>query len=471
MRLRNEALGTGSLLVRAHPDGPHHNASLLFLVEGAADIQTLRDIELACASIVGDRYRWHTVANQQDLTSVGLRIDPARVTRLEVAELRGLSLEKLRLLLTPALGQLQLGHPCFPSATRVEGGVAQGVDFLGREEEQVHLRELLTRGEHVLLVAPRRSGKTSLLRRFAEAATPELQPVFVDAQPFQSAEALTAGLMAQLTGQRFTEVLKQVRARGWPEALRDTVRALASGPKPLVLILDELVFLLDTIRRPADVLALLHALDSAVSGAGARLLIAGSLSLEQLARDIGIEALPGVFGALRRFPLPPLAQGRLALDLRRVLMGTGLVADPADLDWLMANVDLGMPYPALRFLAHLASSAYEGPLSTAALEQELADYLSRTEVFADLFNQLRWMAQKELAAAQAVEGVLDRLSQSPRPLHVMDVRAWLGDTETEQVRRFTWLMENFPVTLDGEQVRMASRLFQRFWRMQQEVSR
>nr|WP_254627605.1 ATP-binding protein [Myxococcus sp. CA040A] len=465
--MRNESLATGSLLVLPPSGATPRTHSLLLLVEGAADIRALRDIEVACAPIVGRELKWHTVANQRDLATISPRPDPSRITRVEVAELRGLSVEVLRQLLAPALLLLQQGQPCFPSATRTEGSVVHGVDFLGRDSELTTLREFVMSGQHVLLAAPRRSGKTSLLRRFAQQNTSELNTVFVDVESFQSAEAFTTELVARSRGQVFTtETLKQVRVRGWKAALREAIHTLASGSRPLVLILDELVFFIDNLRRtPEDLLAVLSTLDGALSETGARLVVAGSMPLEQLSGDLNLGRLPGAFGALRRYALPPLAHDRLDLDLRRVLLGTGLVAEKGDMEWLLRHVDLSMPYPALRFVAHLASSAYERPLSIATLETELEAFLSRTGAFTELLGQLRQEAQTSLSTAQDIESILDRLSRLDSAMDAADVRGLLGGSEEAQAQRFAWLMEHFPLTLDGHRVRIASRLFQQFWRI------
>jgi hypothetical protein len=467
MRLRNEALRTGSLLVFSDRNEPRCNASILFLVEGATDIAPLHEIELACRAFVDDRFHWYTLANQFEPSAVGFRLDHMRMTRLEVAEFRGLDSDTLRGLLGPAIQHLQRGQNLFPSATRMEGSVARGVDFLGRDEELATLQKFLAQGQHVLLVAPRRYGKTSLLYRLSETGGQQFNLVFLDVEKFRSPEALAAGLVAQSTGRRFTEALRKVRAQGWQAALREAMATLAANSRPLVLILDELVFLLDNIGGADGIRAVLTALDAAAGEVKARFVVSGSIELEPFVRDRGLGHLPGVFGSLCRYLLPPLSQGRLEFDMRRVLLGTGLVADSADLRWLTENVDLAMPYPALRFLGHLASVAHERSLNIETLEEELDGFLATTGAFADLLNQLEQLAQEDLRVAETLEEALDRLSQAGRGLHVADVKARFEGTDDEQTRWFAWLVEHFPVTLEGEQVRLASRLFRRFWRTHQ----
>jgi energy-coupling factor transporter ATP-binding protein EcfA2 len=465
MRLRNESLRTGNLLVCFDPVNPRSNASLLFLVEGAVDITPLRDIERACQELIGgdERFRWYTVANQLELMAVDARLDSSRVTRLEVAEFHGLTPEELRALLAPAVAQLgKVERVRFPSATRTEGSVAKGVDFLDRESELSLLQQLLEEGRHVLLVAPRRSGKTSLLHRLAELLPPTLYPVLMDVEKYRNPEAFTAELLARASSQRFIEALKQVRSRGWQQVLSESLMELTRRNGPLVLILDELAWFIEQLGAQSAG-ALLEALDAAVAHVGARLVVAGSLELERVAREqLGLR-LPGVFGALHRFPLPPLQKSRLMLHLRRVLLGTGLVLQERDMAWLAENVDLAMPYPALRFLGHLTSVAHARPLSSEELERELTDHLASTDAFAELEKQLEELAQRESQVAEGIEEVLGRLCRPGRELDVADVKALLGETAAKQASNFLWLVEHFPLSVEGERVELASRLFRRYW--------
>jgi len=47
------------------------------------------------------------------------------------------------------------------------GPAVRGPDFFDRETERASLAEMLRDGAHVLVTAPRRTGKTSLLRQVA----------------------------------------------------------------------------------------------------------------------------------------------------------------------------------------------------------------------------------------------------------------------------------------------------------------
>ena len=65
----------------------------------------------------------------------------------------------------------------------VVGNPVQGEDFFGRAEETLSLWESIQEGNHVVLLAPRRVGKTSLAIRVGEqAAAAGWKFVLVDAQ-------------------------------------------------------------------------------------------------------------------------------------------------------------------------------------------------------------------------------------------------------------------------------------------------
>ena len=447
------------MLTVFQPGDRRRNSSLLFLVEGTADIGGLRNLTAAFDGI-GPELRWSTVANHLELGTVDPALDATRVTRFEVAEFEGLGVEPLRELFAPAVEQLQRAEPVqFPSAARAEGCVARGADFLGREEELQRLDERLRAGAHLLLVAPRRSGKTSLLCRLAEVLDGSRYEL-VDAERFRSCDAFTGELWARATGRPFTAALKEVRQGGWTHFLPRALEML-SAERRLVLMIDELVFFMQNVGKGAQVCDFLERLSEGVTRAKAVLVVAGSLELERVAKDqLGIE-LPGILGRLEPFALPPLAEGKLDLLLRRVLLGTGLVLEAGDAEWLRENVDLAMPYPALRFLSGLASAARERSLGTDELERELSAFLG-SSAFAETESHLNRLAEEDAVQAERVERVLDLLA-AHQVLPVSEAKAALAPRPEAQAKRLGWMAEHFPLKVKEERVELASRLFRRFW--------
>jgi hypothetical protein len=212
--------------------------------------------------------------------------------------------------------------------------------------------------------------------------------------------------------------------------------------------------------------------------------VAGSLEIEDYLRDtLGIRAdeLPPLFGSLVHFPLPPPTFKSTRLEMRRVLLGTGLVVGLDEFDWLVKNVDLASPYPALRFLDQLASRARSSGISgSPALEAELDSFLATTEAFADFVHRLQRKSRELPGAKAALEEALDRLAATSEEvgLALDTFREPLSRSRSREADALVaWLIENFPIRHEGDHVRFASRLFRRWWLRQitapdgQEVTR
>lgn len=473
MRLRRKDLKTGELIACFPPEAQGRNASLLLLVEGAADIPVLHAFHAAFHRKLTEYCRSSTVVNQLELSAVEPHLDPEQLVRLEAAELREVAEPQvLHELLAPAVEQLcRAERVRFPSASRTEGSVARGPDFIGREQELAELKRRVLEKRHVLLVAPRRSGKTALLYRLQEELSGQARVELIDAERRTSALNFVAELQARATGQPFTSALKDVRAASWQQVVGTALEKMAAGSeRPLVLLLDELAMFLEQVR-PEEGTALLAALDDAVRRVGASVVVAGSLDLRRLVALRSDLSLPGLFGSLEVHNLPPLAEERLEVYLRRVLMGTGLVLEPGDMKWLRDNVDLAMPYPALQFLSHLASVARERALDAAALERELQGFLQTTHAFRETESHLDKLAEEDSDQFERTERLVNRLAQDSAGLAAADARALLSSEQEEQDRRMQWLVEHLPMRTTDEQVRLASRLFRRYWQARLERSR
>jgi len=487
MRWRNETLPTGRLLAHFEPDDRTRNRSLLFLVTGAVDIDPLTMIEEVCRAAITELgltgFEWHAVPDQGLLTSIDPNLAPAKVTRLEVTELGELTAAELDELLRPVLPRIALGEPeLFPSAGGAVGAPAEGIQLLGRERELAEIARLVDAGQSVLLVAPRRSGKTSVLRCLEKELRDRYRTAYLDLERFLSPEDLASRLWVLASGER-VRVAQQRAASNWQALCSEALRKLGGGDpsRPLLLLLDELVFFLRNLaaagRQSGDrwqsILGFLKDFSGLCLGAGARVVSAGSLELaEYLEGEIGLapDDLPPVIRSLVHFPLPPPTFRSGPFEMRRVLLGTGLVVEAAELAWLVANVDLASPFAALRFLDQLAARARMGEVSSIdQLEVDLDSFLATTEAFQDFVQRLEAKARILPGAKAALEEALDRLATAPEDLGLPAdaFREPLSRSRpAEADRLLTWLIENFPIRREGDQVVFASRLFRRWWHRQ-----
>ncbi len=480
MRVRDERLRSGRLLAWFDSQDRRRNAALLFLARGADDIEPLTRIEEAYQRIVetGDigGVERHVVADAGQLASVDSALSPSQVSRIEAAELAMLSVKDLRTLLEPALIRLASGErQLFPAAGGAVGSPAEGIQFLGRAQE---IREALARlaaGNHLEILAPRRSGKSSFMRRLAEELPEGWHGIFVNLEKEFTPEDFAARLWVEAAGGPYREAQRQAE-KGWEALLAEAVRRLGEGPEVLVLLLDELVFFLQNqssaeaeVSRVA--LAILGSLEVALEGSPIRIVTASSLPLgEYLHEMLGLprSRLPRLFRSLNPIRLPRLDFHAPDLELRRVLLGTGLVPEGSDVEWLNENVDLALPYPALRFLDFLASHLrVRGSADEAKLDRLLEQFLDATDAFDEFESNLRRRGGQHTGGLRALRSCLDCLAAA-EPRAVVsheEVRRCL-ETAARPGELLAWLVETFPVDEGPEGVALASVLFRRWWRRQ-----
>lgn len=209
---------------------------------------------------------------------------------------------------------------------REVGNWVTGDRFWDREQELSDLAELISEGAHILLVAPRRVGKTSIMRELADRHAETFLFLYVDLQRALSpADAIVELCLAtkshvglwHRTTEVFRNVLASVDSLAIDELkikLRDGVAAdwqskgerlfdaLAASDKPVVLLLDELPILVNRLLRGSeramngDRIRETDAFVSWLRGqtirhrGKLRLVVSGSIGLEPILRQAGLSA-------------------------------------------------------------------------------------------------------------------------------------------------------------------------------------
>ncbi len=483
MRVRDERLRSGRLLAWFDPEDRGRNGGVIFLARGAADIEPLTRIEQAYRGIVEVRemtgFEWRVVADVEQLASVDSALFPSRVSRIEAAELAMFSVEQLEALFGPALERLAGGETrLFPDAGGAVGSPAEGIQFLGRERELRDAVEMLTEGHSLELLAPRRSGKSSLMRRLEQELPEDWLGVFINLEKEFTPEDLAARLWVRAAGVPYRTAQRRAD-EGWQALLAAAVRRLAAEPALLVLLFDELVSFLQNLatgeeERSRATLAVLEALDNACEGSPVRLVTASSLPLREFLHErllLPPARLPELFRSLEALRLPPLDFHAPDLELHRLLLGTGIVPEASDFDWLKENVDLALPYPALRFLDFVASRLRSRGATTGAAELEnlLVEFLDSTDAFAEFESNLRRRGGQQAGGLGALRSCLDLLATAEPGAAVSreEVEACLGVAERPG-DLLADLVETFPVVEREGGIALASRLFRRWWRRQLE---
>ena len=338
------------------------------------------------------------------------------------------------------------------------GNWVTGDRFWDREEEIPLFIELLDEGAHILLVAPRRVGKTSLMREVAARIADRYICLYVDLQKAESpVDAMVElgaatqphlGLWAR-TKETFRNTLAGVESLGIDELqvkLRDglagdwqakgerLIEGMAASEKPVVLFLDELPILVnrllkgpdreiteDGVRRADTFVSFLRA-QSIKHRGKIRFVVAGSIGLQPVLRQAGLSATINTFTP---FDLRPW-DAYVAIQCIEVLAGEYKLALADGVPQHMVSL-LGscVPHHVQMFFTHVYTDARRGAVLRASVEDvdrvyqtsmlssrghaELSHFVERLEMVlhpGDLPLALDLLTQTAVTGALALDAIL-----------------------------------------------------------------
>jgi uncharacterized protein len=215
--------------------------------------------------------------------------------------------------------------------TQAHGNWVSGERFWGREEDLELLTDRLGEGAHILLVAQRRMGKTSVMRELAQRLNDSYTCLFIDLEQATSPEeaivelsmalrphrnlwhkatAVFANVVGGVT-ERFEEIgLGDVKVKlraglnkgNWQEKGEAIFAVLASSDKPVIVFIDELPILVNRMlkddqynitpegRREVDQFMSWLRKNSQLHASQIRLVLSGSIGLEPVLHQAGLSA-------------------------------------------------------------------------------------------------------------------------------------------------------------------------------------
>ena len=106
------------------------------------------------------------------------------------------------------------------------GQAVIGDDLYGRDYELARIRERLDQGEHLLMLAPRRVGKTSLMLELHRAPPHNWDVVYVDVQGGASAADCVAAILSALAAR--PEYRRRIDAIPFAKAVKDVLGRLSA---------------------------------------------------------------------------------------------------------------------------------------------------------------------------------------------------------------------------------------------------
>ena len=220
-----------------------------------------------------------------------------------------------------------------PTLKRATGNWVVGDQFWDREVELSLFMERLHEGAHLLLTAPRRIGKTSLLKEVARRLAGNCLCLYIDLQKAESAADAVVELslasheykpawnrILSMFQNALRETVETVKIRDLSVVLRGGLTAdnwrskgdelleiLAEQDQPVALFLDEVAILVNRLLRGSDYIITdqrRQEVDAFLSWLRAasirhqgriRLVVTGSIGLEPLVRQAGLSATLNTF--------------------------------------------------------------------------------------------------------------------------------------------------------------------------------
>ena len=380
----------------------------------------------------------------------------------------------------------------------ITGGVARGSDFFDRSVELAEVIHLLER-DHLLLLAPRRVGKTSLMYRLADAPPSGWNVVYADAQSARSEAEFVARLLEavytssppgarwQRLGQGIDQILGRIGKVGagpvqvelvhaigehWQDT-GDRLLSLVQGADPTLLLIDEFpIFvqrLLDTapngVERAQLFLDWFRALRIGhAHEAGSRFLLAGSIGLDGVVSRAGLSS---TINDLVSFRLPPLDPVRARRLLDALCDGENFPM-PADvIDHFLARIDWPVPFHLqLLFSQVLRAAKFHGADPTSDLVDRCYDELLATDMrkhFAHWEERLGLFGPTEEPLARAVLAAAARDPQGVDASILSQLRIRAGRTSADLNALMPELEHDGYLTRDGPRWRFASSLVRDWW--------
>jgi hypothetical protein len=198
-----------------------------------------------------------------------------------------------------------------------------------REIERQKLWRMFDRGKNVALFAPRRLGKTWLMKTLEQEAEQKgYNAVFIDLEAEATTKEAVRKLCKKISEKRiFTSLWEQVRSRvtdavqgdtrasnyqelllkaDWDSLLSATLKALDGADKPSLILVDEVSVCLSSllaVSRTEGTALMRRLREHRQKFTNIRWMLTGSIGLDHVARQYG---LGGTLNELDPFPLHPL---------------------------------------------------------------------------------------------------------------------------------------------------------------------
>jgi uncharacterized protein len=313
------------------------------------------------------------------------------------------------------------------------GPWVSGRDFFNRDKEVAQLADLINEGSNILVVAPRRVGKTSLIREtfrrldedqtryhlfvdVQHCSTPEdvITAISMETAPYTALHQKILGVLGAFWKQ-IQDNIESIGSKGvleikireglkgdWQAKGRDIMENLAKADRPVTVCLDELPIMLSRLlgnktdadyqqkRKEADVfLAWLRSIMGTNQGT-LGFIICGSIGLEPILKRHG---LSHTITQLRPFVLDPWDRSTARDCLAALSAGNSIVLPGPTRERMLDHLGVYVPHHVQMFFGHVhedcakrdarevsvddVDRVYQKSMLSTRGHAELADYEER----------------------------------------------------------------------------------------------
>lgn len=506
MKIHDEHKRTGHLLSFTCQTRPEDNFTFFFPIEGLDQFDDLLKLIAGfqlCAEAIADRYHFShsSISDIGRLEDLFPEADRARVLRFEpsqfldkegffVAEFARAVLDRQAAGTVPVLPLL------------FTGGKATGANFFDREKELQNIYDLIAQGKNLLLHAPRRFGKSSLLTRLVAAPPPGGQACYIDLEGGKSPKDFIITILKALLQRkefctllplRFAEahemsesdrreILKDEEreiAGDWRQYTEKLFAILAGAPFRCILILDEFPWLIEDMielhpEKDNTARDFLNWFASArQQAAGPTFILSGSEHLPSFLESHGL--------AEHMKDLEPIRLGLFEQDAARTfsflaLAGRNIMATKEEVDHILTLLGRPTPYFLQLFLDFLAEQCWAGEtLGPKDIERHYYQNLlgsARTRAFESISLQLERYHRFGPYHRNGAAAVLDLLARKEQADKAEVKEAWLSIAGTSSAGFETMLAvlrDDFYVEEADGKLFMSSKLLREWWHRHEAV--
>jgi hypothetical protein len=445
MKLRAAVRSTGQLLSFISKVRDEDNFSFLFPVEGLKQFDNLllvtRGFEVIATELREDyRFASYSIADVGRVRESFAEIDHGRLLTFELEEFLKEDMvfadDRARLVVQR---QIRAKDAVFPNIRT--GSYARATDFYDRMDTINAIWEKLGRGKSLILQAPRRYGKSSLLQYIVDNPVRGWRTCFIDLEGAASpADFATAVLKAVLGKEEFDQTLpvhlsgrrlwsnsdserlaliRQERKTidaDWGAYMEGLFACLVSSTGGVLLVLDEFPWLLEDMSSKEDgvhnVENLMTWFHTARQNAGRlSFILSGSEHLQTFLDSIGVHGQTEDL-EIEHLSLFNMNVAREFVFL--VLAGQGVVATPGEVDLILSLVGEPIPYFLQIFLDSILETCRRNQkMSRDDIEKTYYDELlgpTSKRHFESVERQLRRYADYGTGAREGAAAILDALS-------------------------------------------------------------